>query len=118
VLGGLGDDAGMNLSASWNAFHAMGATRWAKRVEGTARSLGVILDRATTTSAATGPLTEVERQLASLVADGLGNRQIAEVMSYSTKTIEAYLTRLYRKTGYTSRIELIVAHERGDIDTV
>lgn len=116
ILGSVGQDAATQLSASWAGFRAMDATVWTKRVEGTARSRGIMLDRPTTSATPAGPLTEVERQLASLVADGLGNRQIAEVMSYSTKTIEAYLTRLYRKTGYSSRIELIVAHERGHID--
>lgn len=42
-----------------------------------------------------------------LVRDGLSNRQIVTGMHYSRKTIEVYLSRVYAKTGYTSRLELI-----------
>ena len=116
TLGSLGHEPAANLSAAWAAFKAMEATLWLKRVEATARVQGIALDRAGTDAAAGGPLTDVERQLIALLGDGLGNRQIADILSYSTKTIEAYLTRLYKKTGYNSRVELIVAHERGDVD--
>lgn len=116
ALGRIGHNAAGNLSAAWAAFRTMDATLWLKRVESTARSQGAALDRGGIDAAVAGPLTEVERQLVALLGDGLSNRQIADVLSYSTKTIEAYLTRLYRKTGHTSRVELIVAHERGEID--
>ena len=92
----------------------MDATLWLKRVEAVGRSRGLVLDRRVDKSGAPGPLTDVERQLVTLVRDGLSNREIAEVLHYSSKTVEAYLTRLYKKTGYNSRVELIVAHERAD----
>lgn len=115
ALGSLGQAPTENLSAAWAAFKAMDATLWVKRVEATARAQGVLLERGVAAAVTEGSLNEVELQLVSLLGDGLSNRQIAEILSYSTKTIEAYLTRLYKKTGYNSRVELIVAHERGDL---
>ena len=64
-------------------------------------------------------LTEIEGQLINMVRDGLNNREIAAVLHYSRKTVEAYLSRLYRKFGCRSRVGLVVALEReGQIDSV
>ena len=60
-------------------------------------------------------LTETEAQLVWLVREGLTNRQIAEAMHYSTKTIEVYLSRVYAKTGHASRLELICAVDTGAV---
>jgi DNA-binding NarL/FixJ family response regulator len=55
------------------------------------------------------PLTARERSLARLVHEGRTNQQIASTLHISVKTVEAYLTRLYRKTSCASRVELAVA---------
>ena len=55
------------------------------------------------------PLTVRERSLARLVHDGRTNQQIASTLHISVKTVESYLTRLYRKTSCSSRVELAVA---------
>lgn len=114
ALGVVGPDVADHLEAAWALFKKMDATLWLKRVEAVGRSRGLVLDRRVDKSGAPGPLTDVERQLVTLVRDGLSNREIAGVLHYSSKTVEAYLTRLYKKTGYNSRVELIVAHERAD----
>jgi DNA-binding NarL/FixJ family response regulator len=44
-----------------------------------------------------------------LVHEGRTNQQIAHVLNISIKTVEAYLTRLYRKTSCSSRVDLAVA---------
>jgi DNA-binding CsgD family transcriptional regulator len=54
-------------------------------------------------------LTARERTLARLVHEGHTNQQIARAMHVSVKTVEAYLTRVYRKTACSSRVELAVA---------
>ncbi len=41
--------------------------------------------------------------------EGCTNQQIARSLHISVKTVEAYLTRLYRKTSCSSRVELPVA---------
>ena len=41
-----------------------------------------------------------------LTAGGLTNRDVARALSISPKTVEANLSRVYRKLGITSRAEL------------
>jgi DNA-binding CsgD family transcriptional regulator len=50
-----------------------------------------------------------ERELVRLVRDGRTNREIAAAMHLSVKSVEAYLTRVYTKTGCASRVELALA---------
>ena len=61
-----------------------------------------------------GELTPTERQIAGLVAEGMQNRQIAQAMFVSVATVEAHLTRIYRKLQIRSRAELTrLVIERG-----
>jgi DNA-binding NarL/FixJ family response regulator len=53
--------------------------------------------------------------LSQLVHDGLTNREIANVLMVSPKTVEVYLSRLFAKTGCASRIELAVAVSEGRV---
>ncbi|MGH3852471.1 MAG: ATP-binding protein [Pseudonocardiaceae bacterium] len=53
-------------------------------------------------------LTPSERQVAHLTASALTNRQIAERLFVTEKTVEAHLSRVYRKLGVTSRTQLAV----------
>lgn len=54
-------------------------------------------------------LTRTERQLAELAASGLSNQEVAERAFVSVKTVEANLTRVYRKLGVRSRVGLAAA---------
>jgi DNA-binding CsgD family transcriptional regulator len=54
----------------------------------------------------TGALTEDEARIAALVIDGRRNREIAATLFVSVATVEAHLTRIYRKLGVRSRSEL------------
>jgi len=38
---------------------------------------------------------------------GLQNREIAQRLFMSPKTVEAHLTRIYRKLGVRTRVELV-----------
>jgi DNA-binding CsgD family transcriptional regulator len=51
-------------------------------------------------------LTPTEERVAELAATGLRNREIAERLFLSPKTVEANLARVYRKLGISSRAEL------------
>ncbi len=51
-------------------------------------------------------LTDSERAVAELAASGLTNRQVADAVFMSPKTVEANLSRVYRKLGIRSRAEL------------
>ncbi|PZS24428.1 MAG: LuxR family transcriptional regulator [Pseudonocardiales bacterium] len=53
-------------------------------------------------------LTPSERQVAQLTASALTNRQIAERLFVTEKTVEAHLSRVYRKMGVSSRTQLAV----------
>jgi DNA-binding CsgD family transcriptional regulator len=52
-------------------------------------------------------LTPSERRVARLVADALTNRQIAERLFVTEKTVEAHLSRAFRKLEVRSRAQLI-----------
>ncbi|MEU2060083.1 AAA family ATPase [Streptomyces sp. NPDC013455] len=56
-------------------------------------------------------LTRAEQRCAQLAAGGASNRDIAAALSVSVKTVEATLTRVYRKLGLHSRVQL--AHTVG-----
>ena len=86
------------LAGAREAFAAMGAPAWAARA---AREL----ERAAPGRTA-GTLTPAERRVAALVAEGMRNREICQALFMSVGTVEAHLTRIYRKLGIRSRSEL------------
>jgi DNA-binding CsgD family transcriptional regulator len=51
-------------------------------------------------------LTPSELRVARLAADGMGNREIAQELFVSVKTVETHLGSAYRKLGLSSRREL------------
>ena len=51
-------------------------------------------------------LTEREREIAGMVAEGRSNKQVAAALFLSEKTIEHNLSRIYAKLGVRSRVEL------------
>ena len=56
-------------------------------------------------------LTEQEQRILDLIGDGLTNRQIAERMYLSHRTVGAHLYRIYPKLGITSRNQLHIVLE-------
>ena len=53
-------------------------------------------------------LTARELDVARLVADGLANKQVADRLCVSVRTVEVHLGRVFRKVGVSSRAELTV----------
>jgi len=53
-----------------------------------------------------GELTEAERRIAELVAEGNTNREVAASLFLTEHSVETALTRVYRKLGVRSRAEL------------
>jgi DNA-binding CsgD family transcriptional regulator len=53
-----------------------------------------------------GGLTRRERQVAAVVARGLTNQEIADELVVSIKTIEAHVTRILSKLGFSSRVQI------------
>jgi non-specific serine/threonine protein kinase len=52
------------------------------------------------------PLTRREREVATLVARGLANRQIAQELHLSERTIGNHVTKILRKLGLASRTQV------------
>jgi DNA-binding NarL/FixJ family response regulator len=96
------------LTTAESAFDSFGAIRWRNDAVRTLRQLGHRVRRSAqpATSRALGPLTEREREIAGLVATGHTNREVAEQLVLSAKTIEAHLRNIYAKLGVRSRVEL------------
>jgi DNA-binding CsgD family transcriptional regulator len=103
-LGRLGLDVEENLVACHELARSVGAVDLVTRTEAEMRRQGVrVPSRRRRDPYA---LTDAEQRVAALVVEGLTNRAIAERLSYSVKTIEAYLSRIYVKTGCGNRVEL------------
>jgi DNA-binding CsgD family transcriptional regulator len=54
-------------------------------------------------------LTPSERRVAQLAADGLGNREIAQALFVTARTVEGHLTHAYMKLDISSRDQLPAA---------
>jgi DNA-binding CsgD family transcriptional regulator len=79
-------------------FEALPAPLWAARAREEIARLGL--------RSAPGGLTETEARIAELAASGLTNPEIAAAAFVSRKTVEANLSKVYRKLGVRSRVEL------------
>jgi DNA-binding NarL/FixJ family response regulator len=86
-----------DLRHAADTFAHHGAAAWAARAEREH-------DRSTTLTGT--ELTASERAVAELAASGATNREIAAALFLSEKTVEAVLTRVYRKLSVHSRIQL------------
>ncbi|AZP18689.1 LuxR family transcriptional regulator [Streptomyces aquilus] len=51
-------------------------------------------------------LTAREREIATLVAEGLSNRRIAERLSISKRTVDSHMEHIMGKLGYASRTQI------------
>jgi DNA-binding NarL/FixJ family response regulator len=52
------------------------------------------------------PLTDREREIAGLVAEALSNKQIAERLVPSERTVESHVRHILAKLGLANRTEL------------
>ncbi|MBR3646446.1 MAG: response regulator transcription factor [Lachnospiraceae bacterium] len=54
-------------------------------------------------------LTAREREVSSLLAEGMTNRQIADKLYVSEGTVKNYISSIYDKTGIHDRVKLVIA---------
>jgi len=88
-------------------FNSLGARPWAARAMIELDASGARADTRNTASAsALDSLSPQELQVARAVGRGLNNVETAAALFVSRKTVEAHLTRAYRKLGVRSRTEL------------
>jgi DNA-binding CsgD family transcriptional regulator len=103
--------AGGRLDMARALFLGLGAERWVERCDNELR-------RARPRPRRDRELTHAERRVAALVALGKKNREVAAQLFTTVATVEAHLTRIYRKLGIRSRTELarLVADGRLSLD--
>jgi DNA-binding CsgD family transcriptional regulator len=90
--------ANETLDAAAATFDELGIPRWAERARDEAGRVGL--------HRTTSMLTATERRVAELVASGRSNQEAAAELFMFVKTVEANLTRIYRKLSVRSRTEL------------
>jgi DNA-binding CsgD family transcriptional regulator len=90
------------LGRAMGTFDQLGAPLWSAKA---ATELARVGGAATPE----GGLTPTERRVSQLVFEGKTNREVADALFVSVKTVEANITRIFRKMGVTSRAQLIHA---------
>ena len=89
------------------AFESLGLQPWADMARGELRASG---ERAPEPSRKPHQaLSPQELQIAQMAAEGLSNREIADRLFLSHRTVGAHLYRVYPKLGIVSRSELAQA---------
>jgi ATP/maltotriose-dependent transcriptional regulator MalT len=96
--------ARLHLRAALETLDRRGARPWAQRARNELRATGIANTTGPDTPVAS--LTAQERQIATLAATGLSNKQIGERLFLSHRTVGAHLHRMFPKLGITSRAAL------------
>jgi DNA-binding CsgD family transcriptional regulator len=91
--------ARVTLEQALAIFERLGAPLWAEKARAELRRIGG-------RSPSRGELTEAERRIAALVAEGRTNREVAAALFLTEHSVETALTRVYGKLGVRSRAEL------------
>jgi DNA-binding CsgD family transcriptional regulator len=86
------------IAESLEAFEQLGAATWIERAKS---ELGSIGGRTREEG-----LTPAERRVATLVAEGHTNREVAAALFLGERTVASHLTHIYAKLGIRSRTEL------------
>jgi DNA-binding CsgD family transcriptional regulator len=91
------------IEAALAGFEELGAATW---VERSRSELGRIGGRTREEG-----LTAAERRVATLVAEGRTNREVAAALFLGQRTVETHLSHVYAKLGIRSRAELAGAYK-------
>ena len=89
------------LEEAIRIFERLGARPWVEQARGELARIGG-------RRSAAGELTPAEQRVARLAAAGRTNREIAETLFVSVRTVEGTLSHVYAKLGVRSRTELSV----------
>jgi DNA-binding CsgD family transcriptional regulator len=92
------------LREALDAAHRAGAKRLAQDAEVELRATGARPRRIVLTGL--DSLTASERRIAELTSHGLTNREIAQTLFVTARTVEGHLTSIFRKLQLDSRNEL------------
>ena len=92
------------LRAARETFDALGIVPWSERARQQLRATGET--SRPRTPEARDQLTPQELQITQMAADGMSNREIAQMLYLSHRTVSSHLYRAFPKLGITSRTEL------------
>jgi DNA-binding CsgD family transcriptional regulator len=93
-------DGALDMAAARTVFDRLGARPWSERASA-ARGEATSASRSLATR-----LTDAELRVAMAVGQGLSNRQAAEQLFLSVKTVDFHLQGIYRKLGIRNRTQL------------
>jgi DNA-binding CsgD family transcriptional regulator len=95
------------FASALQIFEDLGAAVWAEHSRSELRRIGG-------PAAAPNQLTPTEHRVAALVAEGSSNRETAEALFISVRTVEDNLSKIYRKLHVRSRTQLARALRLSD----
>ncbi|MET8506293.1 AAA family ATPase [Streptomyces sp. NPDC004787] len=93
-----------HLAAAFKAAHALGAAPVLAQVTAELQSAGY--SKSEIADTAGSQLTASEERIARLASQGCTNREIAQQLFVTTKTVEGHLSSVYRKLSISRREEL------------
>jgi DNA-binding CsgD family transcriptional regulator len=100
------NDAKSVLAEALGTFQRLGARSWVQRALGELRACGVAVTGVPGKPDALEELTPQQRQIVRLASDGLTDREIADRLYLSPRTVSSHLYRSYPKLGVASRHQL------------
>jgi DNA-binding CsgD family transcriptional regulator len=112
------DDARRLATSAVAAYELLGAERYRRQLLADLRTAGLTLRPRRAHRRATAgwdSLTDAERAIVALVADGKSNTEIGAQLFVSRRTVESHLVRVYAKLDVRNRAELAAGavHGRG-----
>ena len=100
------NDAKPVLTQALDTFRRLGARSWTQRAQAELRASGVAVTAAPGDRDALAALTPQQRQIVRLASDGLTNREIADRLFLSPRTVSSHLYRSFPKLGVADRHQL------------
>jgi DNA-binding CsgD family transcriptional regulator len=110
------NDAKPVLNEALGTFRRLRARSWAQRTEAELRACGVAVTGRPGERDALGELTPQQRQIVLLAGRGLSNREIADRLFLSPRTVTSHLYRSFPKLGVADRHQLrdVIARVSGE----
>ena len=103
------EDAEVRLRQAYELYERLGTTDGMARIRLRLRGMGSRVrhwKHADRPAFGWGSLTETERRITDLVAEGLSNRQVASRVFLSSHTVAFHLRHVFWKLGVSSRVQL------------
>jgi ATP/maltotriose-dependent transcriptional regulator MalT len=101
-------EAREHLKVALDIFERLGAAPWAQRARSELRASGETARKRDPSTVA--QLTAQELQVATFVAEGLSNKEVAAQLFLSPRTIDSHLRNVFAKLEITSRTQLAHLH--------